>query len=437
MEKSEDLSWTDDEVSYVRLFGHRIHRAWIILVGCGLFHMATVAVVFSPIGLFYVAVCDDMGFARSDISMWQQVHFLVAIPCMPLAVKCLQRFNSRIVLTACILGCALAAFLMGTYTQAWQWCISGALYGSLGALGTLQLAGPIIIGNWFSKRTGVAMGVYGVIGSIAAVSMSPIFSLIIDAVGWRNAYFIQATIILVLGLTFTLFICRLRPSSIGALPYGGIPDEVPDETARRSKVPWRDICSVTFVMLFVFAGVSSLIGSGFDAHLAGHAVAGGYDSFFGSLLISALFLGSGIEKAAMGWLNDKIGVNRTVYIEYIIVAAGMFGLIVCKTPALLLLSAFLFGIQDSFVSISLPLLVRKFFGVEKMPQVLAFASIGSGIFGSFGSRLVGLSYDLTGSFNPAFMVGIGLCFVGAACITVANVIKRRKDAAASKTESAA
>lgn len=404
-----------------------------MLVGCGFFSMATVAVVFSPIGLFYVAITKDLGFARSQISVWQQVHWLMAIPCMPIAVKLLERFNARVVLSVSVIGCALGAFLMGTYTQAWQWTISGALFGSLGVLGTLQLANPIVVGNWFGKRTGAAMGIYGIMGGIAGIVMPPIFSTIISSVGWRSAYFVQAALILALGLPYAAFICRLRPSDIGAMPYGGYVAEQVGTTEnadmpkrQRARVPWGDIRSIPFVVLFLYAGISSLIGSGYDAHLAGHAVAEGFTAFFGSLLVSALYLGSATDKLVMGWLNDRLGVNRTVYIEYAMVAAGMAGLMVFRTPALLLLSAFLFGVQDSFISVSLPLLVRKFFGVEKMSQVLGWASIGSAVFGSFGSRLVGLSYDMTGSFSPAFGVGIGLAAVGASLITVANLYRRRQ-----------
>lgn len=425
-----------EKASYLNVLGHPVHRAWLMLIGCGFFSMATVAVVFSPIGLFYVTVCDEMGFARSDIALWQQVHFLTAIPSMPIAAKALERFGARPCMTVTVVGCAAAALLMGTYTEAWQWSLSGFLYGSLGVLGTMQLAGPIVVGNWFGRRVGMAMGIYGIIGAVAAVIVPPAFSLVIDAVGWRCAYFVQGGLILVLGLWFTAFVVRLRPADIGAIPYGVTIDEARERAREvaaaggkkaQEKVPWRSIVSVPFFMLFIFAGISSLIGSGFDAHLAGHGVAKGFDLAFGSLMTSALFLGSGADKLVMGWLNDKIGVNRTVFVEYAVVIAGMLGLVFFFQPPLVLFSSFLFGVQDSFISVSLPLLVRKFFGVERVSQVLAWVSIGSGIFGSFGSRLVGYSYDVSGSFDPAFLAGVALCFVGMACIGVANVSKRRSE----------
>ena len=254
--------------------------------------------------------------------------------------------------------------------------------------------------------------------------------------GWRAAYVVQGVAILALGLWFTLFVVRLRPADVGAIPYGVTLAEARERAAEvaeaggrkaQERVPWRSIMSVPFVALFLFAGISSLIGSGFDAHLAGHGVAKGLDPLMSSLLVSALFLGSGADKLIMGWLNDKIGVNRTVFIEYALVIAGMLGLVLTSQPVALLVFAFLFGVQDSFISVSLPLLVRKFFGVERTGQVLGWVSIGSGVFGSFGSRLVGYSYDVAGSYDPAFLAGVGLCAVGVGCIAAANLSRRRAE----------
>ncbi len=430
-----DIPSLSEQKSYVSIFGHKIQRAWIMLIGCGFFSMATVAIVFSPIGIFYVAICDDMGFARSDISLWQQVHFLAAIPSMPIAAKALEKFGARICMSVTVISCALAAILMGTYTETWQWCISGFLYGSFGALGTLQLAGPIVVGNWFGRRAGMAMGIYGLIGALASIFVPQLFTFFITTLGWRTSYFIQGAIILIFGLWFTLFVVRLRPADMGAIPYGVTLEEAEQRASEiaaeggkkaQEKVPWRSLMTVPFFMLFIFAGISSLIGSGFDAHLAGHGVAKGFDLAFGSVMTSALFFGSGVDKLVMGWLNDKIGVDRTVFVEYAVVIAGMLGLVFFTQPALVVTSSFLFGVQDSFISVSLPLLVRKFFGVEKVSQVLAWASIGSGIFGSFGSRLVGYSYDATGSYDPAFLIGVGLCAVGIMCICIAKACKKRE-----------
>ena len=62
----------------------------------------------------------------------------------------------------------------------------------------------------------------------------------------------------------------------------------------------RALRSVPFVMLFLFAGIAAMIGSGFDSHLPGYANSLGLSAEFGAYLVSALAFGSFCEKLIMG-----------------------------------------------------------------------------------------------------------------------------------------
>ncbi|MCI8468995.1 MAG: MFS transporter [Eggerthellaceae bacterium] len=414
--------------SYLRIGRMRIHRAWIMLVACSCLGIGYLALIFGPNGVFFVAVCDDMGFARSDIAAWQQVHFIASALCMPVFGWLYERVSLRVVLSVSALGCVAASALMGTYDEAWQWMISGLLYGSLGA-GLMYLPQAVVIGNWFDRRRGLALGISTAVAALATSVIAPLFAVLIDAMGWRSAYFAQAALIAAFTLPFTLFVIVRKPADVGALPYGYEPGGDAQERATATGsagVPFRRaLVSVPFVMLFLFAGIASLIGSGFDAHMAGYAVSIGFSPLFGSFLVSALYAGSFCEKLIMGWLNDRIGVQRTVMLELALVAAGMLGLVLLRNEVGLILASFVFGVQDSFISVSLPLLVRSFFGERDFARIFAWANVGSGLLGSFGSRLVGLSYDVTASFLPAFWVGIAACPVAVVLLLVARRGARR------------
>lgn len=409
-----------------------------MLIGCAVLTAGTLGAIFGACGVFYVPICTDLGFERNQIASWQQAHFLSMTFAMPVAAKVIEKFNIRIVMTTSAIACGIAAAAMGTYTEIWQWVASGVVYGTFGTC-LMQLPQATILTNWFVKRTGLAMGLSTAVGSIGSAVFAMIFANIIIAVGWRPAYFIQGAIVLIASLPFTLFVFRLRPSDIGAKPYGAsaagtvfirerTKDEIREQNAapKRQYVPFkRGVLSVTFIMIFIFAGLAALIGSGFDAHLPGYAESIGFSAIFGASLVSALQLGSFCEKLLMGWANDKFGIENTVYIEFAVVALGMLGLVFCRSEIALLVAAFFFGVQDSFTSISLPLLIRRFFGNKDFTEYYAIARMGSGIFGSFGSRLVGLTFDRLGSFTPAFLIATGLCVVGAVIVTIARVCAKR------------
>ena len=56
--------------------------------------------------------------------------------------------------------------------------------------------------------------------------------------------------------------------------------------------------------------------------------------------------------------------------------------------------------------------MRQIFGGKDFVQLNAWIRVGMGIFGAFASVFVGLSFDMTGSFIPALIGGIALCFIG-------------------------
>ncbi len=417
---------------YIALFGRRIHWAWVILIGCCFVQAGGVGTILLSAGVFYLPICDELGFARSELSLWMTAYFLATIPATPLASKLFLRFNIRWPMAISIVVLAVAVGLMSTYTQVWQWIASGAVIGAFGAC-VLMMPSAAMIGNWFAKKAGLAMGISACSSAFAGAILSPLYQWVISSQGWRTAYLVEAGIILAFCLPWALLVFHLKPKDIGARAYGIGDGNIKDIEKSLEKTPAalvkdisykRALCSVSFVMLFIVASFSAFIGSGFDPHMPGIAVSFGFDPAFGALLLSALQMGSFSDKFLMGFLNDKLGVQKTIYIEFFVVALGILGLIVFRQPALLLLSAFLFGVQDSLVSVSIPLLVRQIFGIANYVQLYAWLRVGIGIFGSFASVLVGLSYDVSSSFLPVLTIALILAILGAGAVTVAYRFRR-------------
>ena len=412
--------------SYISIGGKKFHRAWLILVGCCFLQAGALGNILTSAGVFMVPVCTELGFARSQLSLYISMYFAFGIVGLPVAGKLLTRFDTRLVMTICTIALAASVALMGTYTQLWQWIASGIVFGTFGSA-VFMVPYSSMIANWFLKRSGFAMGAASCCAAIAAAVFAPFYQFIITEFGWRIAYFVQGGIVAAFILPWTLTVFRIHPDMIGAKPYGygeepdaSTPYQEPDET-EIPRVPMKRILfSIPFAMMFLYAGITALVGGGFDSHMPGYAISLGYTAAFGALTTSALQLGSFCEKIIMGVLNDKIGVRKTVFLEFALISLGAFGLIVSKDiPWLFLASAALFGVQDSLLAVSFPLLLRQVFDPRDFTDVYAFARGGSGVIGIFAAPLVGLSFDLTGSFVPAFVCAIALCAFGVVEVIIA------------------
>ena len=424
-----DIARRASDCSHISLMGRRVHRAWLMLVGVCFLQSGTVSIILGCCGLFFVPICNDLGFARSEIASYQSFYWLALILTMPLAGKVISRFDIRVVTCVCSVMVALAAGLMSTYHYVWQWILSGLVFGSFGCC-VFHLPLVTIINNWFDDRVGIAMGVATALSAIAIMFFSPFFQHIIAAFGWRIAYVVEAVVILLFTIPWCAFVFVRSPRDVGAEPYRVQRDVEADcaenPTAVVSGVPAsRALKSVPFVCVFIFAGIAAWIGSGFDSNMPGYIDSIGMDAKFGALVVSAVSFGSFCEKLLMGYVNDKFGVWWAVACEIVLVCAGIMGLLFLRQPQLVLVAAALFGVQDSFSSVSLPLIIRKLFGNLDYTQIYSWARVGAGVFGVFAAVTVAASYDFTGSYVPAFVAAMVFCAVIVAILLIANKYKEK------------
>ena len=380
--------------------------------------------VLDAAGVFFVPVCEDLGFTRSEISLYLTFYFIATVFAMPVVGKWITKFNVNRLLSVSFALVVAAVAAMGLYTQPWQWWVSGVVFGLAGSF-IFVVPAPILIDNWFKKHKGLALGCAMSFSGIGGAVLSPVFTLLIETFGWREAYMLAAVVMAVLVLPWTLFVFKLHPEDIGWKPYGWTEEDERREKLRVAEhrdlpgVPVsKALKTVPFVCMFLFAGLIAYF-AGFNSHLPGFAQSVGFSAMVGSSLLTAVMVGNVVEKFIVGWLNDKIGVQRTTLVELVLIAVGIVGFIVFHHPALLIVSAVLFGVQDSLMSVSLPLLIRDVFGSRNYTQIHAWIRTGVGLFGSFSGVLVGSVYDQTGTFVPAFAVLVVTCFAAIGCVVVA------------------
>jgi len=406
----------------------RFHYAWLILIGCCFMQAGGLGAVLDAAGVFFVPVCDSLGFSRSEISLYLTFYFIATVFAMPLVGRWITRFNINRLLSVSFLLVIAAVAAMGFYTEPWQWWVSGIVFGLAGSF-IFVMPAPILISNWFHTRKGIALGVAMSFSGIGGAILSPVFTLFIQTFGWREAYLIAAVVMGVLVLPWTLFVFKLHPEDIGMRPYGWTQEDEEDESAAADEFGGIDarqaLKTVPFWCMFLFAGLIAYF-AGFNSHLPGFAQSVGFSPLVGSSLLTAVMVGNVVEKYIVGFLNDKIGVQFTVNIQLVCVAAGLLGFVFAGDNLVVLyVSAFLFGAQNSLVSVSTPLLVRQLFGGRDYPKIYAYTRIGTGVIGCLGPVTVAGMFDTTGSFIPAFILGVGIAVLAFVTVRVAYLLRKQ------------
>lgn len=407
-----------------KLFG-KIHYAFVIMIACCFLQAFGMGLILACGSLFYVPICNDLGFLRSEIATYMTGYFIGTTLATPLAGKVLSRFDIRIVMSFSIIALSGTVMSMSTYTSIGQFQVAGFLVGVSGAC-IFVLPAATLVGNWFVKRRGMFYGIVMACSGVSTTLLSPLINGVIESSGWRGAYLLMGLLSLGVILPCSLLF-RKKPSDVGATPWGYSAEESKGSVlpAMRGVSVKRAIFSVSFGCLFLFAGIAAFCHGGIEQHIPGYIISVGFSASFGALIVSAESAGSVIDKLLMGWLNDKIGIQNTTLIQLACIIGGLLGFTLIKEPAVLIVSAAVFGVQDSLMSVSLPLLIREIFGSKNYTQIHAWIRTGAGIFGSFSGVVVGAAYDGTGQFTTAFFGIIGLCVVAMILIKVAYYFKKK------------
>lgn len=368
-------------------------------------------------GVFFVPVCNDLGFSQGEISKYLTLYSWSTCVGMLLVARFFPRIDVRVSMSICTAAVAIALGAMCVYTQLWQWYASGIVFGLAGSF-LFVVPTPILIGNWFDKHEGIAVGVAMAFSGIGAAAFSPLLTWLISEVGWRSTYLIAGIAMAIMILPWTIFVFRFSPQRMGLEPYGYDKEKasLKDESKQLPGVPLKKaLPTLSFVALFLFAGLCSFYGA-YNSQLPNFAVNIGETAMFGATLISVSMAGNVVSKIVSGFLIDAIGAAFATIIQLVIVAASMLGFALLREPIMLYIAAFAFGFQNSLVSVSTPMLIKSSFGSRSYTEIFAFVRLGTGILGGIGITAVAMSYDAFGDYTFAFFMGFVVSLAGIVCV---------------------
>lgn len=385
--------------------------AWLVLAGCCSL-TAGMGLMLNTGGQWFVAVTQDLGVGVAQLALYFTVQGLCMAATAPLVGKLLPKVNLRILLSVCYTLCILAVAAMSQYTEVWQWYISGAVLGVAGCFCFL-IPGPVILGNWFVKKTGFVVGIAMSFSGISAAIGNPVIAALIANMGWRPTYLAVAVVTAIIVLPFTLFVLRFKPEDKGMKPYGY--EEVPEgdqqaavDAAVTGVSAKRALKSVSFWILFLVAGLFAFT-AGYSQVLPSYVTSINLAGIAG-LIASMAMIGNVLGKLSLGAVGDKFGGLVAGVAGAIIVGVGFLLLLFCGQSAIVALAgALFFGVSLSLTAVAIPILARTAFGNREFPSIFSTLSVGMSLVGAFGTTLVGLVYDLAGSYQPALWIGVALC----------------------------
>ncbi len=151
-----------------------------------------------------------------------------------------------------------------------------------------------------------------------------------------------------------------------------------------------------------------------QVHIVAYCVDLGYGIAPGADMI-ALMTGAGVvSRLLSGYLADKIGGVWTLLIGSVLQCAALFLYIPFNGLASLYLVSLIFGLSQGGIVPSYAVIVREYLPAREAGQRVGLVMMSTILGMALGGWMSGLIYDLTGSYQAAFLNGIAWNFLNMA-----------------------
>ncbi|WP_313894443.1 MFS transporter [Psychrobacillus sp.] len=379
----------------------KIHYAWRVLLGLVIMVGAAKGGIMTTGGLFLTPVTEDLGIGMGSLTLYFSISSIVTMISLPIAGQLMAKYNIRTLLVVAVILEAGSFAMFGLMNSVWGWYLF-AIPMAMGSVIVTQLAGPVLINNWFKKHKGLAIGIMVAAGGLIGALLQPVAGNLIASEGWRNTYIILGVGVMAVVIPIVLLTIRMSPQLKGLQPYGA--DEVKQNEAIKvekansgvSVAIAKKSSAFYFLLLFFFFDTSI---AAFNQHVAPFAMGLGYDIKFAGNAMGAWSVGVVIGALFFGFLSDKIGVKSTA------ISAMLLGLVpvgilitVPENPVMFTIATGLYGFVVASLGTLGPLLTTSLFGNKEFSRIYGLAITGLAVAGIVALPAYGFIFEFTGSY---------------------------------------
>lgn len=412
------------------------NRAWGILAACCAFYAGSMALTSSILGVYMLPVSESIGISRGEFTLYMSVQSAACLVFLPIIGNLFAKtknFKLLMISGSITLAAGIACFSF--CNSLLMFCIFSLPIG-WGMTVLYSVGGPTLIQNWFAPQyRGKMLGIAAAFSGVGTFVWAPLFTAILQNVGWQATYGVNAILALVLTLPFCAFVVKRSPEECGLVPYGATnaTDEVAKSEAGMSA---KDALKTVAIYIVELCCLACCLGMGFNSSLPAMCIEkfvplGIMDAsgaaMIGATLISVAAVGNIIGKIVYGALVDKFGSRVSlIFFAALTLAAFLIWLFTASVP-FYYVAAFLFGTHNALMSVAFPLLIRQIYGNRDFPKIWSWVSMPFTFVGSSATAIVGFLYAGFGSYQATFVIGaIGIAVVGLLAIVATAFIGKYK-----------
>lgn len=383
-----------------------VYYGWVMLVLAAVAMTATLPGRSHGLGLVRSRMIDDPALELTGrgfdwLNCWAVL--IGSALCLPVG-RLIDRVGVRAALVAVAAGLGLAVLSM---TQATGWLVlflALILVRGLGQ-GALSLVSMAMVGKWFTRRLGVAMGLFSVLLTVGFIVSFVAVGEGVKAVGWRGAWAGMGWAILLGLVLLGLLLVRSTPESVGLAADPGPTDtrravfDMPPGEALRTPAFWVfTAASAVFYLAWTAVTLDHeelLRDRGFD-----------YDTY---IVVGAVLTFIGLPTNLLGgWLAQRWHLGKLLAVGMAALAGALALFPFVADRGVLLLYAGLLGVAGGVVTVVFFAVYGTAYGRAGLGTIVSVAQALAVVTSAFGPVLLTESRVAFGSYAPLFLTTAGV-----------------------------
>ena len=382
---------------------------------------------------FVDPMVEELGIQQTSYSLAYLIATALAALTYSLQGRIIDRHGARSLMSfaaaalggaCCLMSAVPADFIFLLYV--------GMFLVRLLGQGMMYLVSTWLIGEWFEKRRGLAMGLVGMGGSASVMVAAGFNNTMIEMHGWRQAWLVLAGILWLTTVLPPLFFVRNRPEEIGLLPdlrrpgdpevrhAGGPNQQLSAEITRDSWTVREAMHHPTFWKLIAGMSTWAMIGTGLAFYQAGLLKPVGVPRTYALWLFAVQAVSATISSLVAGYYTGRIATRYLLCISVSGLALAVLLLLAMQSPWLAVLYSMLLGVNGGILRSTGAVVWVNYFGRRHQGAITGTAMSISAIASAFGPLPLALSYDHLGSHQAALICYLILPVLSAAIIFTAR-----------------
>ncbi len=407
----------------------RFFYGWVMVAVAGLGIFASGPGQSHTFSVFIDPISRDLGISRATIATSYGLATLIAALVLPQTGRLVDRFGPRLGLIAISLALGASCMFFGAAANLLWLAVAFALLRFVGQ-GSMMLGCANLVSQWFSRRRGTALGLMAVGFGISMAVHPPLGQLLIDWLGWRQAWVVLGLLTWLVMLPALALLAIDKPEDVGLGPDGektaaAAGDGGTDKPVVTGLTLGEALRTTTFYIVAVGWFLVAMLVTTLHFWQVEVLTRQGLSSEFAARAFTISAITMVLAMPIVGRLFDRIRTRYMFAAGLAVTATSLTLLTFADSAAATLVYAVTFGINNAFSMTMFGYLWARYFGRRHLGSIQGTGQMIGIIGASVGPFPVGWAIDMFG--DATGMLHVLAIFPAAMAVIAVTFLRAPKD----------